>query len=83
MQERNYDVLIANVEIHDDIMLAMIDYTVFRNPDIDVLAVTSSSFFSNGSLFNLIPNLRMQVCPEIRSEDLSVMIDHYTSKAYM
>ncbi|MEM7241141.1 MAG: hypothetical protein AAF429_03050 [Pseudomonadota bacterium] len=53
------------------------DLAQFYNPDISIIAVTSGMFFADGSVFELIPNIRSCISTEIPPEDLAAMVEHF------
>ncbi len=57
--------------------LAVADLAGYRYPDIRIVFVTSSSFFSDGSIFNLNPNARAFMQADNPPEDLTAVIEHY------
>ena len=55
------------------------DLASFSNPDISIIAVTSGRFFTDGAIFNLVPNLRSCVTTDIAPDDLAAMVEHFVS----
>lgn len=53
-----FDALVLDLVLPDDGAIAISDYATYRYPDVPIIAVTSTSFFSDGSIFDLIPNAR-------------------------
>ncbi|MBD3625065.1 MAG: hypothetical protein HUJ24_06740 [Rhodobacteraceae bacterium] len=60
--------------------LPVADFATFRNPDIVILAVTGSSFFSEGSIFDLIPNARGVMHTPMRPDDLLAYLEHFHAR---
>jgi CheY-like chemotaxis protein len=56
---------------------AVADYASYRQPDAKVVFVTSSTFFSDGSIFNHMPNACACVKMHTPPEDIAVIVDHY------
>ncbi len=75
----DFDALVLDVVLSDGGAIAISDYATYRNPEIPIIAVTSGSFFSDGSIFELIPNARSLMRTPIRPFDLAVILDHYTA----
>ncbi len=61
--------------------LPVADFATFRNPEIIIIAVTKSDFFSGGALFDLIPNARGVLRPPVRPEDLAAYLEHFSERA--
>lgn len=74
----DFDALVLDVVLPDGGAIAISDYATYKKPDIPIVAVTSSSFFSDGSLFNLIPNACSLLRTPVRPSDLAAVLDHYT-----
>ena len=55
------------------------DLASYSNPGISIIAVTSGQFFTDGSIFELIPNVRSCISKEIELNDLGAMVEHYAS----
>lgn len=72
------DALVLDVVLPDGSAIAISDYATYRQPDIPIIAVTSGSFFSDGSIFELIPNARSLMRTPLRPDDLAAVLDHYT-----
>ncbi|NNU79600.1 response regulator [Halovulum dunhuangense] len=75
----DFDVLVVEPELEGHGGLSVADMATFRNPEIRILAVTASSFFSEGTIFDLIPNARGVLRTPVRLEDLGAYIDHFSS----
>ena len=60
--------------------IAISDYATYRCPDIPIIAVTSTSFFSDGSIFDLIPNARSLMRTPLRPDDLVAVLEHYAPR---
>ncbi|WP_157966219.1 response regulator [Oceanibium sediminis] len=57
--------------------LPVADYATFRNPDIKILIVTRSSFFSEGMVFDLVPNARGVLRTPVRPGDLAAYLEYF------
>ncbi|GIX12706.1 MAG: response regulator [Paracoccaceae bacterium] len=75
----DYDALVLQLVLPDGGAIAISDYATYRNPDIAIITVTNSGFFSDGSVFDLIPNARSMVSTPLRPDDLAAMIEHFTA----
>ncbi len=72
-----FDVLILDIVLPDGGAIAISDFATYKHPDVPIIAVTSSSFFSDGSIFELIPNARSLMRTPLRPDDLAAVLDHY------
>ncbi len=87
--ERDYDTAIDVIEreplniiilasdINEGGALALADLAGFRQPDAQIIFVTSSKACDDTSLFNLYPNACCCVPLHTRPADLAVMAEHY------
>jgi len=78
MRFKTFDALVLELILPDGGAIALADFATYRFPDITIVTVTSTNFFSDGSIFNLIPNargmMRQPVCPG----DLAEILCHYS-----
>jgi DNA-binding NtrC family response regulator len=78
---RKFDALVINIAMANAAVLAVSDLAGYKNPDIAIITVTSGSFFSDGSIFKLIPNVYGCVGGDVLPKDLVDIVSHYASKA--
>lgn len=76
-----FDVLLLDLKAPgiDPVMLS--DLASFRQPDVAVIVVSATSFFSDGSVFNLMQNVCGVVSPNTRPDDMTAMVEHYGTRA--
>lgn len=72
-----FDALVLDLVLPDGGAIAISDYATYRYPDVPIVAVTSTSFFSDGSIFELIPNARSLMRTPVRPDDLAAVLEHY------
>jgi len=77
LSEGSYDVVILNLNLLNGSALAVADYASYRWPETKIIFVSSSSFFSDGSVFNFVANACTMVPQATRPEDLAAMVDYY------
>ena len=77
LSAQRFDVIVLNVVLEEGSALAVADLASYRHPDTQVIFVTSSSFFSDGSIFSLNANARAFVQSDTPPEDLAAMVEHY------
>jgi DNA-binding NtrC family response regulator len=73
----DYEALVLQLVLPDGGAIAISDYATYRNPEIAIITVTNSGFFSDGSVFDLIPNARSMVSTPLRPDDLAAMVEHF------
>ena len=61
--------------------IAVADFATYRNPDLPIIAVTARGFFSDGAIFELVPNARGLLRAPLRLEDMAALIEHYGGRA--
>lgn len=75
-----FDALVINIAATDSGVLAVADFASYRNPEIAIITITSGSFFSDGSIFGLIPNARSCVSGDVPPKDLADVVSHYGNR---
>ena len=73
----DYDAMIVEPALSDGGGIPVTDFATYRNPDISILAVTKSSFFSDGSIFAMIPNARGFLRTPVRPDDIGAYLEHF------
>jgi DNA-binding NtrC family response regulator len=76
---RDFDAMIVNLMLSDGSALGLADYIRYRRPDANVVFVTDTTFFSDGSLFAHSPNVRAYVATSTPPDDLVALVEHYGS----
>jgi DNA-binding NtrC family response regulator len=79
LSNEDTDVLIMDLVLQDGSALAVADYASYRQPDAQVIFVTNTSFFSDGSIFSHAQNACAFVQSATPPEDLAAMVEHYGS----
>lgn len=72
-----FDVIIIDLVLQEGSAFAVADYAQYRWPDTSLIFVTDTAFFSDGSIFRLMPAARAFVQCDTPPEDLAAMVDHY------
>lgn len=72
-----FDVLVLDLSTKNASVLAISDFATYRNPDVAIIVVTANSFFSDGSIFELIPNARGHLHTPVQPDDLAALVEHY------
>lgn len=71
------DVIVLDLVLLDGSALAVADLAGYRQPGARIVFVTSSSFFSDGSIFAHVPNARAFLPSGTAPADLAAMVEHY------
>lgn len=71
------DVLVINLLAEVDSSLALTDLATYKNPDVAIIGVTARNFFSDGNLFDVIPNMRGFLGTPVKLDDLTALVQHY------
>jgi len=80
MRFNEFDALVLELVLPDGGAIAISDYATYRFPDIPIITVTSGSFFSDGSIFQLMPNARGLMRTPFQPDDLAALLEHCTAK---
>lgn len=59
--------------------IAIADFASYRCPDAKVVFVSRDSFFSDGSLFKLMPNTAAHLNAATAPDDLAAIVEHYAA----
>lgn len=79
LSERCFDVVVENLMPTRGSSFAVADFAGYRCPDAKVVFVTSSTFFSDGSIFQLVSNACAIVPRDTRPEDLAAVVEHHAA----
>lgn len=74
---QSYDVIVLDLVLSDGPALAVADYAQYRQPGVSLIFVTDTTFFSDGSIFALMPNARAFLPTGTPPDDLAAMVAHY------
>ena len=76
-----FDVIVLSLSLEHGNALTVADFASFRQPDCRVIFVTSNSFFSDGSIFQLCANACAFMPSATQPEDLTAIVQHYTPRS--
>lgn len=79
LTNRRYAVIVLDLVIADGSALAIADFANYRHPESRVIFVTNTTFFSDGSIFNLSSNACAYVQSTTKPDDLAVIVEHHAS----
>ena len=77
LRGRDVQVIVLNLLPEEGSAFAVADYASVARPDAKVVFVTSTSFFSDGSIFRHVPNARGFLGASTAPEDLAAMVDYW------
>ncbi len=80
LRAQDFDALILELVLPDGGAIAIADFAAYRMPDVPVITVNSSSFFSDGSIFQLMPNVHSVLQAPVAGQDLAAMMAHLKGK---
>ncbi|QGX99428.1 response regulator [Roseovarius faecimaris] len=75
--EHRFDVIVMNIVLAEGSALAVADLASYRHPDTQIIFVTGTSFFSDGSIFSLNANARAFLQADTPPEDLTAVVEHF------
>lgn len=81
LRAQAFDALVLDMELPEGEAIAVADFATYRNPEIPIIAVTARGFFSDGAIFELIPNARGLLRSPLRPEDMAALVEHYGARS--
>ncbi len=78
LQVEPVEVIILDLVLEEGNALAVADFASFRQPECRVIFVTNTSFFSDGSIFQLCANACAFVPSATKPDDLTLIVQHYS-----
>jgi len=82
VQTQPFDVIVLDLVLAEGSALAIADLVQFRQPDTNVVFVTDTTFFSDGSIFRHAANARALVKTATPPQDLAAIVYHYGATAH-
>lgn len=77
IDEVSFKVILMDLVLNGSSALTIADFAEFRQPDAQVIFVTNSHFFSDGSIFQHCGNARAFLPSGTSPSDLAMMVEHY------
>lgn len=81
LNRRGYDLLVIGLGIDGMGGLDLAHYAAYRQPGANVIFVTSSGRYADGSIFTLASNASALIGGDTRAEDVAAMAEHFGSVA--
>lgn len=73
----DFGVIVLDLVLDEGSAPAVADFASYRRPQAQVIFVTNTRFFSDGSIFAHFPNACALVPSGTPPEDLAAMVEHY------
>lgn len=77
IETTTYDVIVLDLVLSEGSALTVGDVAFFRQPDANLIYVTDTTFFSDGSIFNHSANARAFIESNTPPGDLAAIVQHY------
>lgn len=77
IETKSYDVIVLDLVLGEGSALTVGDVAFFRQPDANLIYVTDTTFFSDGSIFNHSANARAFIETSTPPGDLAAIVQHY------
>ena len=77
LSDQSFDVVVLDADIDGGRPFALADYIAYRLPQARIIFVTSTSFFSDGSIFALAQNAHACVPADTDPSDIVSLVDHH------
>lgn len=79
--ERNYDAIVLDLVMTSGSALSIADVAQLQQPQANLIFVTDTTFFSDGSIFQHVANVRAMLETDTPPEDLAAIVHHYAQEA--
>jgi len=80
-QQDDFGAIILDLVLDNGSALAVSDFASYRHPEARVIFVTNTSFFSDGSIFQVSANACAFLPSSTPPADLATMVEHYAQAA--
>lgn len=77
LDQDQMEAIVLDLDLAEGSAFAVADYARYRRPAAKIIFVTNSSFFSDGSIFGLMPNACAFLPSQTRPEDLAAVVEHH------
>lgn len=81
LQINTYDVIVLDLVLREGSALTIADFAQFNQPRANVVFVTDTTFFSDGSIFAHSANARAFMETTTPPDDLAAIVHHYGQDA--
>jgi DNA-binding NtrC family response regulator len=80
IESQPIQVIVLDLVLQEGNALSVADFASFRQPDCRIIFVTNTTFFSDGSIFQLCANACAFVQSATRPDDLTAIVQHYAAR---
>lgn len=80
LKAQRFDALVLEIVLPDGGAIAIADFAAYSQPDAPVITVNSSNFFSDGSIFQILPNVHTMMQAPVQGDDLAAMVSYIKNK---
>lgn len=77
IESNSFDVIVLDLVLTEGNALTVADLAEFRQPQANIVFVTDTTFFSDGSIFNHSANARALIETATPPDDLAAIVHHY------
>lgn len=77
LTDHDTDIIILDLVLTQGSSLTISDFASFRRPKAQIVFVTNTTFFSDGSIFSHAQNACAYLQSNTPPEDLAAMVEHY------
>jgi len=77
LRDGTFEVMLLDMELSRGEAISVADFATYRSPRLPIIAVTARGFFSDGAIFQLVPNARGLLRTPLRLEDMAALAEHY------
>jgi len=81
LQNKDVDVIVIDLVLKEGSALSIADFANFNQPAANVVFVTDTTFFSDGSIFSHCANARAFIEKRTPPSDLAEIVHHYGTTA--
>ena len=81
LRDQSFELIILDLVLENGSAFAISDFANYRRPAAQVMFVTNTSFFSDGSIFEHCSNACAYVQSATAPEDIAMMVTHYAARA--
>jgi CheY-like chemotaxis protein len=81
IQSFHFDVIVLDLVLSEGSALAVADFAQYRQPEANVVFVTDTTFFSDGSIFQHSANARAFLMSATPPDDLAAIVMHYGDRS--
>ena len=80
LQNQHFDLIVLDLVLENGSPFTISDFANYRRPAAQVMFVTNTSFFSDGSIFKHCSNACAYVQSATPPEDIAMMVIHYAAR---